>query len=220
MRPSFALRTLSLAICLSAFSLSGHTAIQFNCSDSLTREVGDALVMRCSGVLDVRGNSAGDPNDVLSHPGAIRLHGEQGLSLDNLTLAAHTIELTSEQRVVLGNGLVVRALGDVFVGVPPRVQVGQGGTRQDAVLNPIAGSVVVNQSLGFGNLTLSPVFVVPADGTKQPGGSVVVGGGSIQLADNTFPTPLPQVGQVPEPGSWALALVGLGALSLGLRRRG
>lgn len=250
MRPSFALRTLSLPICLSAFSPSGHAAIQFNCSDSLTREVADALVLRCSGVLDVRGDSAGDPNDVLSHAGAVRLHGEQGLSLDNLALAAHTIELTSEQRVVLGNGLVVRALGDVFVGVPPRAQVGQGGTRQDAILNPIAGGAVTIDGSRSGNLVLSAAFMVPAYGTRQPGGSVVVGGGSISGA---FFGPIDALGiidvtnsgvnvspgngrytvpfltgqttgsvtsPVPEPGAWVLALVGLGALSLTLRRRG
>lgn len=182
MSQSFTLRTLSLAVGLSAFSLSGHTAIQFTCSDALTREAGEALVMRCSGVLDVRGDSAGDPNDVLSHAGAIRLHGEQGLSLDNLTLVAHTIDLTSEQRVVLGNGLVVRSLGDVYVGVPPRVQIGQGGTRQDAVLNPIAGGAMTIDGSRSGNLVLSTAFMVPAYGTRQPGGSVVVGGGSISGA--------------------------------------
>lgn len=219
MRPSFALRALTLAIGLSAFSLSGHAAIQFTCSDALTSEAGDALVMRCSGVLDVRGDGANDPGSVLSNAVGISLHGELGLSLDRLTLVSPNIVLTSEQRVVLGNELVVRG-GDVDVAVPPRVQVGQGGTRQDAVLNPIAGSTVTVNGSGAGNLVFSPVEVVPAEGIgQQQGGSIVVGGGIIVTEDDS-PLLVPQVGQVPEPGTWALALVGLGALSLRLRRRG
>lgn len=228
MRPSFALRALSLAIGLSAFSLSGHAAIQFNCSDSLTREVGDALVLRCRGVLDVRGDGAGNPNDVLSHAGAIRLHGELGLSLDNLTLVAPTIELTSAQQVVAGNGLAVLAPGGVFVRVPARVQVGQNDTHEYAILDPnhiIAGLVGGDSHISVA----APRVVVPTDSMTQQtagnyvvngGGSIVVGGG-ITLAASNDPRVLPLViTAVPEPGTQALILVGLGALSLRLRRRG
>jgi hypothetical protein len=221
MRPSFALRALSLAIGLSAFSLSGHAAIQFTCSDALTSEAGEALVMRCSGVLDVRGDGASDPDSVLNNAVGISLHGELGLSLDRLTLVSPNIVLTVGQgQLQLGNELVVDIRGDVHVGLPPRVQLGQGGTRQDAVLRPNAsGTVTVNGS-GSGNLVFSPVEVVPADGIgQQQGGSIVVGGGIIVTEDNS-PLLVPQVGQVPEPGTCALALVGLGALSLRLRRRG
>lgn len=220
MRRSLTLRTLTLAIGLSAFSLSGHAAIQFNCSDSLTREAGDALVMRCSGVLDIRGDGASDPDSLLSNANGIRLHGELGLSLDGLTLVAPSIDLTVGQGPLqLGQDLVVRAPGGVFVGVP-RVQVGRDDTRQEVVLSPIGGGLVISDGSDIGDVSLTPGFVVRDASVGQVGGSVVVGGGNIDLTDNNAPLPAPQVGQVPEPGTWALALIGLGALSLRPRRRG
>lgn len=221
MRPSLALRTLSLAIGLGAFSLSGHAAIQFTCSDALTREAGEALVMHCSGVLDVRGYGASDPDSVLSNANGIRLHGELGLSLDRLTMVAPSIDLTVGQgQLQLGQDLVVRAPGNVFVGTPPRVQAERGGTRQEVVLSPIGGGLVVSDGSDIGDVSLTPGFVVRDASIGQVGGSVVVGGGSIDLTGNNAPLPVPQVGQVPEPGTWALALIGLGALSLRPRRRG
>lgn len=221
MRPSFAFRALSLAIGLSAFSLSGHAAIQFTCSDALTSEAGESLVMRCSGVLDVRGDGANDPGSVLSNAVGISLHGELGLSLDRLMLVSPNIVLTVGQGPLqLGDELVVTASGgDVHIGVPPRVQLGQGDTRQDAVLRPVAGGTVSVNGAGSGNLVFSP-DVAPTQGIGQQGGSIAVGGGILVTEDNS-PLLVPQVGQVPEPGTWALVLGGLGAwgaLALTARR--
>lgn len=210
----FALRALSLALGLSAFSLSGQAAIQFNCSDTLALEAGEALVMRCSGVLDVRGDGASDPDSVLRNATGIRLHGELGLFLDQLTLVAPSIELTAAQgRLQLGLDLVVRG-DDVQIQV-----AGRPGSLRDPALPPIGGGLVITDGSDIDN---PPPTTGVGDSPDRTGGSIVIGGGSgsIDLTGGGPSLPLPQVGQVPEPATWALALMGLCALRMGRHRRG
>lgn len=216
MLKSLSMPALALSIGLSATPLSSVAALQFRCSDTLTSDTSNGLIMRCSGVLDVLGDGAHDPDSLLANEAGIRLHGELGLTLDKLTLIAPIIDLSVAQGPLqLGQDVVLRGHGRDDV--RPQVHLSVGGTRPEVPLTPIGGSLVISNGSDVGKLTPGPGFdVVGAPG--RPGGSVVVGAGNL-LPTGSGPTlPLPQVGQVPEPGSWALMLAGLTGL-MGLRKR-
>lgn len=69
----------------------------------------------------------------------------------------------------------------------------------------------------FGNLFNQFLQCDWADGNGQPGGPWAGTTGAADLADQLFVRPA-QNGAVPEPGTWAMMLLGFGAIGLAFRR--
>lgn len=189
-----------IAASLIGLSASAHAGLSFNCSESLTIDTTNGFVMHCTGQLDVLGQGATDPDSVLTNSQFIRIEASQGLTLDQLTLAAPSIELYSTQKVAFSTN--TRLLADTVniqvqtpsTGTPPALQ--PISTRPDIALRLDPNR---NDALTWGTVEIHSGADLTVHGTMTS---------TLQLV-----TPA-----VPEPSTWALLLGGLGLMAF-VRRR-
>lgn len=189
-----------IAASLIGLSASAHAGLSFNCSESLTIDTTDGFVMRCTGQLDVLGQGSTDPDSALINSQGIRLEATLGLSIDQLTLAAPSIELHAP-KIKLGNALELR--GDTiniqspeltWPSAPPVLQ--PIGTRPDVALRLDPNR---DDALTWGTVEI------------RTGADLTVHGTMTSTIQVVAPA-------VPEPSTWALMLGGLGLMAF-MRRR-
>lgn len=201
-----------IAASLIGLSANAHAGLSFNCSESLTIDTSNGFVMHCSGQLDVLGQGATDPDSALTNSRSIRIEATQGLSIDQLTLSAPTIELFSTRKVeVSSHTTVIADMVNIQVqtpssGTPSGAQVGTSGstwTPQPIVTRPdIALRLDPNRddALTWGTVAIRTGTDLTVHGTMTS---------TLQ-----FVTPA-----VPEPSTWALLLGGLGLMAFMRRQR-
>lgn len=189
-----------VAASLIGLSANAHAALSFNCSESLTIDTTNGFVMHCTGQLDVFGQGATDPDSALINSLGIRLEATQGLSIDQLTLAAPSIELHAP-RISQGHALELR--GDTInIQSPELTWPGTPPVLQPIVQRPdIALRLDPNRNdaLTWGTVEIHSGADLTVHGTMTS---------TLQLV-----TPA-----VPEPSTWALLLGGLGLMAF-VRRR-
>lgn len=202
-----------IATALVGLSANAQAALSFNCSESLTVDTSNGFVMHCTGQLDVLGQGATDPDSVLTNSQFIRIEATKGLSLDQLTLAAPSIELYSAQKVAFStNTTLIADTIDIQVKTPstgtPSGAIGTSGAP--AVLQPIGTRPDIALRLDPNRddaLTWGTVEV-------RSGADLTVRG--TMSANPLFVMP---TSPVPEPSTWALLLGGLGLVALARRRQ-
>lgn len=199
-----------VAASLIGLSASAHAGLSFNCSESLTVDTSNGFVMHCTGQLDVLGQGTTDPDSMLTNSQFIRIEATKGLSLDQLTLAAPSIELYSAQKVVFStNTTLIADTIDIQVKTPstgtPPGAVGTSGAP--AVLQPIGTRPDIalrldpnrNDALTWGTVEIHSGADLTVRGTMS--------------SNLLFVTPA-----VPEPSTWALLMGGMGLMAF-VRRR-
>lgn len=201
-----------VATALIGLSANAHAALSFNCSETLTVDTTNGFVMHCTGQLDVLGQGSNDPDSVLTNSRFIRIEATQGLSLDQLTLAAPSIALYSAQKVAFStNTTLIADTIDIQVktpssGAPSGSVVGNGappalqpiGTRPDIALRLDPNR---DDALTWGTVELQSGADLTVRGTMSGNPLFVI------------PT-----AAVPEPSTWALLMGGMGLLAF-MRRR-
>ncbi len=199
-----------IAASLIGLSASAHAGLSFNCSESLTIDTTNGFVMHCTGQLNVFGQGATDPDSVLTNSQFIRIEATKGLSLDQLTLAAPSIELYSAQKVAFSTN--TRLLADT---VNIQVQTPSTGT-------PSGGAVTTGTPPALQPISTRPDIALRLDPNRNDAltwGTVEIHSGADLTVHGTMTSTLQLVTPaVPEPSTWALLLGGLGLMAF-VRRR-
>lgn len=194
-----------IATALIGLSANAHAALSFNCSESLTIDTTNGFVMHCTGQLDVLGQGATDPDSVLTNSQFIRIEATKGLSLDQLTLAAPSIELYSAQNVAFSaNTTLIADTIDIQVKTPSG---GAGTIGTPPVPQPISTRPDISLRLD------------PNRNDALTWGTVEIRSGADLTVHGTITSTLQLVTPaVPEPSTWALLMGGLGLMAF-VRRR-
>lgn len=199
-----------IATALIGLSANAQAALSFNCSESLTVDTSNGFVMHCTGQLDVLGQGATDPDSVLTNSQFIRIEATKGLSLDQLTLAAPSIELYSAQEVAFStNTTLIADTVDIQVKTPST------GTPSGAT--GTSGAPAVLQPLGT-----RPDIALRLDPNRDDAltwGTVDIRSGADLTVRGTMTASIQVITPaVPEPSTWALLMGGMGLMAF-VRRR-
>lgn len=244
MSAAISLKPLAAALLLcaaaSAQATIDATDVSLHCSDALSINDVDGLVVRCSG--DLRVSGAG-PDSVLRGARSVTLQAASDLRLDDLHIVSPRIVLDAP-RVSLGNqarldashhptgsdrgSIVLRTGGDLRLGAgldPNRVNVTvePGGSVVMAV--NFSGVVFGSMFQPGGNLSVASGFVGGSvSGVRFNAGTNVTGAALSAPSRYIAPFLLAQastasLSPVPEPTTWALLLGGISALGFLRRRR-
>ena len=214
-----------------ATSISSSSIVNSNCSGTLTSSLLDGASFACAGNFKLDGGS-------ITSDSVINISADGDLFLDNLTLTAPNVNLSNLTGMLnIGNSVVINTPITVNENAPKSIlswsdfSLSQGDTVNFNVGRSSGGSTELSKvDISTGSLSLGhggSLYLGNTNGVIYPeaidtpivGGALVISSGSdvnLLISDAVMlskPAAF-SVASIPEPGTYAFMLLGLGLILL------